>query len=51
MNVRRLIITAVTVFLLGTLLTAGFHSLAVAQNKSKTAGNDKNVSELQRNPG
>ncbi len=46
MNVRRLIITAAIVLLLGTLFTAGFHSLAVAQNKSKTADNKKNVSEL-----
>jgi len=46
MNVRRLIITAVTVLLLGTLLTAGFHSLAVAQKQSKTADNKKDVSEL-----
>ncbi|MBW1608844.1 MAG: hypothetical protein JRJ74_12205, partial [Deltaproteobacteria bacterium] len=47
MNVRRLIIAAVTVFLLGTLFTAGFHSLAVAKNKSDTASSfNKNVSEL-----
>ena len=36
-----------TVFLLGTLFTAGFHSLAVAKNKSDTASSFKqNVSEL-----
>ncbi len=47
MNVRRLIIAAVTVFLLGTLFTAGFYSLAVAKNKSDTASSfNKNVSEL-----
>ena len=46
MNVWRLIITAVTVFLLGTLFTAGSQSLAFAQNKSETAINKKNVSEL-----
>ena len=47
MNVRRLIIAAVTVFLLGTLFTAGFQSLAVAKNKSDTASSfNKNVSEL-----
>ena len=46
MNVRRLIIPAVAVFLLGTLFTAGSQSLAVAQNQSKTAGNKKIVSEL-----
>jgi len=46
MNVRRLIITAAIVLLLGTLFTAGFHSLAVAQNKSKTTDNKKDVSEL-----
>jgi len=46
MNVRRLIITAAIVLLLGMLFTAGFHSLAVAQNKSKIADNKKNVSDL-----
>ncbi|UCD32828.1 MAG: mechanosensitive ion channel [Desulfobacterales bacterium] len=46
MNVRRLIITVVIVLLLGTLFTAGFHSLAAAQNKSKATGNKKRVSEL-----
>ncbi|MBW1753233.1 MAG: mechanosensitive ion channel [Deltaproteobacteria bacterium] len=46
MNVRRLIITVAIVLLLGTLFTAGFHSLAVAQNKSKIADNKKNVSDL-----
>jgi small conductance mechanosensitive channel len=47
MNVRRLIITAVTVFLLGTLFTAGSRSLAVTKNKSDTANSfNKNVSEL-----
>jgi small conductance mechanosensitive channel len=46
MNVRRLIITVAIVLLLGTLFTAGFHGLAVAQNKSKIADNKKNVSEL-----
>ncbi len=47
MTVRRLIIAAVTVFLLGTLFTAGFYSLAVAKNKSDTASSfNKNVSEL-----
>ena len=46
MNVRRLIITAMIVLLFGPLFTAGFHSLAAAQNKSKTADNKKNVSEL-----
>jgi small conductance mechanosensitive channel len=46
MNVRRLIITAVIVLLLGPLFTAGFHSLAFAQNKSKTADNKKGVNEL-----
>ena len=46
MNVRRLIINAVTVLLLGTLFTAGSQSLAFAQKKSETAGNKKNVSEL-----
>ena len=47
MNVNRLIIATVTVFLLGTLFTAGFHSLAVAKNKSDTASSfNKNVSEL-----
>ena len=47
MNVNRLIIATVTVFLLGTLFTAGFHSLAVAKNKSDTASSFKqNVSEL-----
>jgi len=44
-NVRRLIFAAVTVLLLGILFTTGFHSLAVAQNKSKTASNKKDVSE------
>jgi len=46
MNVRRLIITAVIILLLGPLFTAGFHSLAAAQKESKTANNEKNVSEL-----
>ncbi len=46
MNVRRLIIAAVTVLLLGTLFTAGYQSLAVAQNKSDIASNKENVSEL-----
>ena len=47
MNIRRLIIAAVTVFLLGTLFTAGSQSLAVAKNKSDTASSfNKNVSEL-----
>ncbi|MFC1789000.1 hypothetical protein ACFLZE_03700 [Thermodesulfobacteriota bacterium] len=45
-NVRRLIFAAVTVLLLGALLTNGFHSFAAAQNKSKTAINEENVSEL-----
>ena len=46
MNLRRLFITAVLILLLETLLTAGFHSLAVAQNKSETASYKENVSEL-----
>jgi len=46
MNLRRLFITAVLILLLETLLTAGFYSLAVAQNKSETASYKEDVSEL-----
>jgi small conductance mechanosensitive channel len=46
MNLRRLFIAAMLIIFLQTLLTAGFHSSAVAQNKSETAGHKKNLSEL-----
>ena len=47
MNVRRLIITVVTILLLGTLFTAGFHSLAAAQNSiRKQPVTKENVNEL-----
>ena len=47
MNVRRFNITVMIVLLCGMLFTAGFHSLAVAKNKSDTASSfNKNVSEL-----
>ena len=47
MNVRRFNITVMIVLLCGMLFTAGFHSLAVAKNKSDTASSFKqNVSEL-----
>ena len=46
MNLRRLFITAVLILLAETLLTAGFHGLAVAQKKSETASYKENLSEL-----
>ena len=46
-NVKRFNITVMIVLLCGMLFTAGFHSLAVAKNKSDTASSfNKNVSEL-----
>lgn len=46
MNDRRLIITAVTVLLLGILFAFGIQSLAVAQNKSEITISKKNVNDL-----
>ena len=46
MNLRRLLVTTLMILLFKTLLTAGFYSLAVAQNKPETAGFKVKVREL-----